>query len=44
MLSQAKRQAEMDGINKLGLQNQVTVPDNWPEVVLNYLGQQAMRG
>jgi hypothetical protein len=45
MLVQAKRQAEMDGINKLGLlQNQVTTPDNWPEVVLNYLGQQAMRG
>jgi hypothetical protein len=45
MLAQAKRQSEMDGINKLDLlQNQVTTPDNWPEVVLNYLGQQAMRG
>jgi hypothetical protein len=31
MLAQAERQAEMDGINELGLiQNQVTEPDNWP--------------
>jgi hypothetical protein len=35
----------VDGINELSLlQNQVTGPDNWPEVMLNYLGQQAMRG
>jgi hypothetical protein len=31
MLAQTERQAEMDGINKLGLlQNQVTAPNNWP--------------
>jgi hypothetical protein len=31
MLAQAERQAEVDGINELGLlQNQVTAPDNWP--------------
>jgi hypothetical protein len=29
MLAQAERQAEMDGINELGLlHNQVTAPDN----------------
>jgi hypothetical protein len=29
MLAQAERQAEVNGINKLGLlQNQVTAPDN----------------
>lgn len=45
MLAQAERQAEVDGIDELGLlQNQVTAPDNWPGVVLNNLGQQAMRG
>jgi hypothetical protein len=44
MLAQAEREAEVDGINELGLlQNQVTAPDNWPKVVLNYFGQQAMR-
>jgi hypothetical protein len=43
MLAQVERQAEVDGINKLGLlQNQVTGLDNWPEVVLNNLGQHAV--
>jgi hypothetical protein len=43
MLAQAERQAKTDGIYKLGpFQDQITVPNNGPEVVLDNLGKHAV--
>jgi hypothetical protein len=43
MLAQAERQMKADCKNKLGpLQDQITEPNNGPEVVLNNLGKHAM--
>jgi hypothetical protein len=45
MLAEAERQAEVNGVNKLGLlQDQITVPGNWPQIVLNNFGQHAVCG
>jgi hypothetical protein len=45
MLAQAERQAKTDGIYKLGpFQDQITVPNNGPEVVLDNLGEHAVWG
>jgi hypothetical protein len=45
MLVQTKRKAEVDGINELGLlQNQVSAPDNWLEIMLDNLGQHMVGG
>jgi hypothetical protein len=43
MLAQAERQANVNSINKLGpLQDQITVPNNGPKVVLNNLDKHAI--
>jgi hypothetical protein len=43
MLAQVEGQAKADGIDKLGhLQDQITAPNNGPEVVLSNLGKHAM--
>jgi hypothetical protein len=45
MLAQAKRQAKVDCIDKLGpFQDQITPPSNKPDVLLNDLGQHAVGG
>jgi hypothetical protein len=45
MLPQAERQSQADGIQELGpLQNQITPPNNRPEVVLDNLREHAVRG
>jgi hypothetical protein len=45
MLAQTKRQSEADGIQKLcPLQNQITTPDNRPEIMLDDLSKHAVRG
>jgi len=45
MLAQAKRQVQTDGIYKLcPLQNQITLPNNRPEIVLDDLCKHAVWG
>jgi hypothetical protein len=45
MLAQAERQSQLDDIQELSpLQNQITPPNNRPEVVLDNLREHAVRG
>jgi hypothetical protein len=45
MLAQAEGQAKTDGIKELDpLQNQIVVPHNGPEIVLDNLGKHVMWG